>query len=152
MPSIKTWLIQNRDKYTDRKQYINDCIKELNVRRGSVLFKSRFIWPAKEKVVIDKDSEKDIIDPKSFIAEIDIVDKVHKFLDAVVKDGYIEDEKLRKRFDISRTRWKELVRLPIFEDHILTYDCGNARKQTVWSSKEGIQIVRSTVSMARYDN
>jgi len=28
MPSIKAWLIQNRDKYTDRKQYINDCIKD----------------------------------------------------------------------------------------------------------------------------
>lgn len=152
MTTIKEWLTKNKGNYTDRRQCLDDCAKELKVRRDSVLEQSRFIWPAKEPMNLDAtDTVKDIITPADFIAEIDIVAKVLGFLDENVKEGYIENEKLRKRFGVSHTKWKELIRLPIFKDRSITYDCGNARKQTVWSSQRGIEIVRSTVSMARYD-
>ena len=126
---------------------------ELKVRKDSVWKQMGRLWPRPGKGIPKnpEDLIKDVIPPEQFLAEVDDVRKVLDFLNATVKDSYIESDKLRRKFEVSQTRWKEMVQLPVFVDRSLTYDCGGGRKKTVWSSKQGIETARKTISMARYD-
>lgn len=77
--------------------------------------------------------------------------RVLDFLNADVKEGYIEDEKLRKRIGVNAAKWKEMVNLPVFESRRLVYFRGDGAKQAVWSSEKGIKKAKETISMARYE-
>ena len=104
-----------------------------------------------KKIKIQKGSVKDIMQPDEFISGIDIVKQVVEFLNIEVKDGYIEDEKLRRRFEISIGKWKEIKNLPIFGERMFIYTKPTGQKATVWSSKKGIKTARETISLARYE-
>ncbi len=98
-----------------------------------------------------KDKKKDIMQPDEFITGIDIVKQIADFLNSKVKDGYIEDEKLRRRFEIGMSKWGEIKRLPIWDGRIFIYHTPTGQKSAVWSSAKGIELARKTISMARYE-
>ena len=152
--TARKWLIANRDLYSDRRQWIKDSAKTLSQSEKSVATKANQhqLWN-KERVRMTKSDEcgKDIIPAEDFLNDIDIVKKVLDFLNETVADSYIEDDKLRRKLDISQSRWRQMTQLPPFENRSITYDCGGGRKKTVWSSEEGIEAARQRISMARYD-
>lgn len=94
--------------------------------------------------------EKDVIPPDKFLSGVDIVAKVLDFMNKGVKDGYIDDDKLRKRFGISSTKWREMTKLTPFEDRSLRYE-RDGKQMVVWSSLRGIERAKKTISMARYE-
>lgn len=170
--TIKEWLNEHRDEYkNDRSGGIKKCAEELGIALKSVQNKVPNIWPAGEFKNVNgrtnrlktenqpkiktsnyaHDVKKDIIDADNFINSVDIVKQIMNFLNDEVKDGYIDDEKLRRRFEISTGKWREVQRLPIFEGRIFTYNRPNGSKATVWSSKKGISLAKNTISMARYE-
>ncbi len=100
---------------------------------------------------IQKSSVRDIMHPDEFIGGIDIVKQVMEFLNAEVKDSYIEDEKLRRRFEITIGKWKEIKSLQVFDDRMFIYSKPTGQKATVWSSKKGVKTAKETISMARYE-
>jgi len=96
-------------------------------------------------------SGRDIIQSDEFIGGIDIVRQVMAFLNNEIKDDYIEDEKLRRRFEITIGKWKEIKSLPVFNERLFIYTKPTGQKETVWSSKRGVKMARETISMARYE-
>lgn len=152
--TARQWLVAHRDKYTDKQQWIKDCADILNQSEKSVASKANYhqLWGKEESLSMPiTECGKDIIPAEDFLNDIDIVKKVLDFLNDTVKDAYVEDDKLRRRLDISQTRWRQMVQLPPFESRSITYDCGGGRKKTVWSSEKGIESARQRISMARYD-
>ena len=114
--------------------------------KGAVISKS-----VQKRIKVQKGSVKDIMQPDEFISGIDIVKQVIVFLNVEVMDGYIEDEKLRRRFEIGTGKWKEIKNLPVFGERMFIYTKPTGQKATVWSSKKGIKTARETISLARYE-
>lgn len=156
MKTIKEWLTENKDAYTDRAQWITDCATQLGFNRKAASNVAARIWPSNKKrdrLALPKENGADIINTSTFLDDIDMVKKVLSFLDTEVQDNYIEDERLRRRFGISRPAWKEMCRLPLFEDRRFTYTKAvGGTKTTVWSSKRGVRTARETISLARYES
>ncbi len=165
MVTIRQWLIENKDKYQDdRINGIKACAKDLNVSIKAIQNKAvgwnaqgMHYSPVSSSGLIPygsiskKVNKKDIMQPEDFLAGIDIVKHIMDFLNDELKDGYIEDEKLRRRFEISITRWNEIKRLPIWEGRVFPYTRRDGTKATVWSSIKGIKKARATISMTRYE-
>ena len=152
-PTISQWLKENKSDYESRSMWIADCVAALGHTKDAVTKKAKKVWPPDElRVPWEKPMEQDsdIIPADDFLAEVDVVDKINQFLTDTVKDNYIETEKLRRRFDVSQTRWREVVNLKMFEGNIFTFDVGGGRKKTVWSSIQGIEKLKATTSLARY--
>jgi len=154
-PTIKQWLSGNQDDYDERQAWINKCAEHLGVTRGAVTKKAKRIWPVEQttvpwEVTPQQESDGDIISANAFLAEIDVVDKINQFLKDTVQGNYIEAEKIRRKFDVSQTKWREISNLQLFEDNIFSFDSGGGRKKTVWSSPEGIAKLKATTSLARY--
>lgn len=153
--TIRQWLETNREFYgntiKERRRWIKDCTKKLNFSMKSVSSKACEIWPERDIRNKPISDEEDVINPEKFIAEIDIVKHVEDFLNNVVKDGYIECEKLRKRLDVSVAKWRELKTLPIFKNRRFIYSKHTGNKTTVWSSEKGIQLAKDTISFSRYE-
>ena len=157
-PTIRQWLKDNKANYDNtvegRKKWIKDCCNILGHSYKTVTGKACQVWPfreAKSCFQSNEDSTADIISPNDFIQEIDIVGQVEDFLNNIVKDGYIECEKLRRKFDVPPTKWRELKRLQKFDDRQFTYTKASNKKTTVWSSIKGIQLAKETINMSRYD-
>lgn len=153
MPTIREWLYKHENEFPTKKEFVEACAEAVGVKKDSVYNVVAEIWPTKKTDTPKSPADlvKDLISPEEFLAEVDDVRKILNFLNEVVTESYIEDEKLRRKFDISHTRWKNLVELPVFEGKSLTYDCGGGRKKTVWSSRKGIEAAKSTISLARYE-
>ena len=162
---IREWLEKNKAKYFEtglRKEGIIACAEELGMSIGGVQNKAASVWPMKNtkkslsfsnslSLTSKRDGTKDILTPDEFISEIDVVRHVMHFLDSEVKDGYIEDEKLRRHFEMGISKWNEVKRLPVWEARIFIYTKPTGQKATVWSSAKGIELARKTISMARYE-
>lgn len=152
--TIKEWLEANKTEYEGRyKEGIAACMDELGVSIKCVQRKARLVWGHQIDAVVNKlpVSDNDIMAPKEFILGIDIVQKIVDFLNKEVGDGYIEDSKLRRRFEVGQSKWGQIKRLPIFEGRLFIYQAKNGQRATVWSSKNGIEIAKKTISMARYE-
>jgi len=76
-------------------------------------------------------SGRDIIQSDEFIGGIDVVKQVMAFLNNEIKDNYIEDEKLRRRFEITIGKWKEIKSLPVFNERLFIYTKPTGQKETV---------------------
>lgn len=155
--TCRQWLEENKSLYNTREELADACANELGLKRNTVRKKLSQVWPVKS---FSKDyclpdfehsSKSDIIATEEFLKSIDVVARLSEFLDENVGDNYIEDEKLRRRMEVSKDRWREIKTLPKFSDRVLTYDCGGGRKKTVWSSVEGISAAKGTISLARYE-
>ncbi len=175
MVTIREWLTKNKSKYAnDRKGWVKGCVENLDVSTKAVQNKAAGIWPARGGTKrenplkglissVGKDmiitgfvkpvnlTNKDVMGAEDFITGIDIVRQIMDFLNTIVKDGYIEDSKLRVKFEIGISKWNEVKRLPIWEDRVFVYTTPTGTKATVWSSKKGIELARKTISMARYE-
>ena len=103
------------------------------------------------KEVLPDDS--DLIDPADLLGRIDVVAQIKKYLDTVVKNKYIDSEKLRTKFGIGKDKWREVSSLPVFDGRTFTYTCSRTgRRVIVWSSKASITAAKETISMSRYDS
>ena len=159
--NIREWLTQNKDNYDGgRAEAIKECAEELSVTVKAVQNMASRVWPIWEKnkngmLSLSKvsvgDKKTDIMQPEEFINGIDIVRQIVDFLNKEVKDGYIEDEKLRRRFEIGMTKWNEIKKLPVWEGRVFVYNTPTGSKTAVWSSRKGIELARETISMARYE-
>ncbi len=163
--NIRQWLKANKEKYKDdRVQGMKACVKVLNASYKGVQKVAAQEWPYTGNLgrkgnsvgpvaasLMPKSSKKDIMCPDTFLSGVDIVQHVMDFLESDVKDGYIEDEKLRRRFEIGTGKWSEIKRLPLWEGRFFVYQKSNGQRATVWSSKKGIELARKTISMARYE-
>jgi len=152
--TIREWLEANKEKYEGRyKEGVAACVTELGVGKKVVQRKARIVWGYQKERVIDESQVlgNDIIAPIDFISGIDIVQKLADFLDTKVMDGYIEDSKLRRRFEIGQSKWNQIKRLPVFEGRLFNYQTRHGQKATVWSSKQGVDVAKKTISMARYE-
>ena len=150
MTTIREWLTENRNNYDDRTRWMKDCAGKLNVSFKSVRNVAAQVWSCRDKVVGRKISS-DVMRPDEFLSSVDVVKHIMDFLDTEVKDGYIEDEKLRRRFEMSISKWNEIKRLVIWDERKFVYIKPNGSKATVWSSAHGIELARKTISMARYE-
>lgn len=165
--TIGQWLTENQDKYKDdRINGVKACAEAVGVSIKAVQNKA-VGWNMQGKVIHNrpisspglisyggipkKGNKKDIMQPEDFLAGIDIVQHIMDFLNDELKDGYIEDEKLRRRFEISTTRWNEIKRLPVWDGRIFPYSRKDGAKATVWSSSKGIKKAKATISMTRYE-
>jgi len=153
-PTINQWLASHMEEYKGRRRaWINVCESDLDVTRDAVTRQARKLWPPdqqrEEKPMDTNDS--DIVLADDFLAVVDVVDQIKRFLDDTLKDNYIETEKLRRRFDVSQSKWREIVNLKMFAANIFTFDCGGGKKKTVWSSAAGIDKLKATTSLSRYD-
>lgn len=165
MITIRKWLEKNREKYQGKRmEGMEACVRDLSFGIKSVQNKAASIWPVIGKEIVPITSEgltgflksknknsNDIMHPDDFIGGIDIVKHIMDFLNTEVKDGYIEDEKLRRHFEIGASKWNEIKRLPIWGERMFSYVKANGQKLVVWSSKKGIERARSTISMTRYE-
>ena len=157
MLTVREWLTKNKSKYEDREKWVEACMEELGVVRKTVMIKARIIWPLEGKTQLDsvssnKKMDKDfLMDKDEFLTGIDVVKQILGFLDEVVGDAYIEDEKLRRRFEVSLPKWKEICDLPVFEGRRFRYTKGSGQKGIVWSSEAGVEEAKKTISMARYE-
>jgi len=162
--TVREWLTANVEHYDNRRKWIKDCAEQLQVKRKTVQEMASEILnsdllssiPIKIQSIKVKSSKisngTHIISKDKFLLGIDIVKQILTFLDKEVGDSYIENEKLRRHFQISIPKWKEIANLPIFETRKLSYLLnGTGQKNTVWSSKEGIENAKATLSMARYE-
>ena len=95
--------------------------------------------------------ETDIIDSDEFISSIDIPRKILIFLDTEVKDGYLPNEKMKTRFKMLSSKWKEIRELPLFANRIFNYTRPDGTRDSVWSSEKGIDLAKNTISMTRYE-
>ena len=165
---IEDWLTENKDKWLhDRVAGMKACAEELGCSLKGVQNRAATIWPLGDYPIVPRsksipktkinipdknvDGRSDIITAKEFISYIDVVQQIIVFLDNEVKDGYIENERLRRRFEIGTTKWKDIQGLPVFEGRVFVYSKPSGSKATVWSSKQGIELARQTISMARYE-
>lgn len=154
--TVKEWLEANKPKYYPdrRREWYHDCAKETGCSLNTVKKYAPRIWPVESGVSARKikgSEDKDIIAPEAFLSGIDVVQKVIGILDNVVKDAYIEDDKLRKRAGISRPKWKEVSGLSRFDGRRFTYPTDTGQKITVWSSINGVRKAQETISMSRYE-
>lgn len=159
--TTRQWLQKNKEKFAgNRKGWIKTCIKELRVNPKTVYDLTAKIWPNEKRAYCKeikstsptpKFNQKDIISPEEFLKDIDIVQQVLDFLNNEVQDGYVEEDKIKRRFGISISAWKEIGDLPLFIDRKLIYYKSNGGKTIVWSSKKGIEKARQTISMAKYE-
>ena len=132
--------------------YIRRTFKDLVPGNEDYRFKKDCVTKAKAVVKIKKsNSSRDIIQSDEFIGGIDVVRQVMAFLNNEIKDNYIEDEKLRRRFEITIGKWKEIKSLPVFNERLFIYTKPTGQKEIVWSSKRGVKMARETISMARYE-
>jgi len=165
--TVKEWLEANMDKYDDYNKCRMACTKSTKRDPSTVRKYMKRMWTkpiADNRVasrtpgrniagrgVTEEPSPEDIIDKKAFLGSVDLVAQVINYLDDVVKDAYIENEKLRRKFGIGNDKWRDIVRLPVMAGRNLAYNDRDGRKTTVWSSKKGIEAAKATISMARYD-
>jgi len=151
--TIREWLEANKEKYEGRyKEGVAACVNELGVDKKCVQRKARLVWGYQKSVASENLPESnDIIAPIDFISGIDIVQKIVDFLDTKVMDGYIEDSKLRRRFEMGQSKWNQIKRLPVFEGRLFNYQTRHGQKATVWSSQHGVDVAKKTISMARYE-
>lgn len=148
--TVREWLEQNMEKYTDYDACFKACMKKTKRDPSTIRKYMKNMWEFEEEVE-ELPSGEDIIDKKDFLGSIDIVAKVLEYLDTVVRDAYIENDKLRRKFGINTTKWRDILRLPVMDGRSLSYNDREGRKITVWSSKKGINAAKETISMARYD-
>lgn len=162
MSSIREWLVKNKSKYKDRKSLVKACVKELKVNFKSVMNIVPSVWRMdghplpninnfKKSDKKIKTKETHLMKKDDFLTGIDIVKQILNFLNETVQDSYIEDDKLRRRFEMGITKWKEISELPVFENRQFRYTKGSGQKGVVWSSKKGVEEAKSTISMARYE-
>ncbi len=157
--NIRQWLTESQDKYKDdRIGGMKACAEALNVSFKSVQNMAAHVWPLWEKnkdqtlsLDIKSGKSKDIIQPEEFIDSIDVIKHIMDFLNSEVKDGTIEDERLRRRFEIGISKWNEIKRLPIWEGRIFPYTRKDGAKAIVWSSVKTIKRAKETISMTRYE-
>jgi hypothetical protein len=162
--TTREWLKANMKKYKDYEKCKNACMKATKKTSSTVRKCLNEMWKgergdsrcadgkAKKHTVVDSEiSMEDIIDKKSFLGSVDIVAQILEYLDEVVKDSYVDNEKLRRKFNLGSEKWRDISRLPVMEGRTLSYNDRDGRKTTVWSSKKGIAAAKETISMARYD-
>jgi hypothetical protein len=156
--TARQWFGKHMHKYTDYDKCRKACIKATKKDHSTVRKTLKSIWegeiperrcgPAVKPVDATTD---DIIDKKDFLGSVDVVAQILKYLDTDVKDAYIENDKLRRKFGIGTDKWRDIVRLPVTEGRSISYNDRTGRRTTVWSSKKGIDAAKETISMARYD-
>ena len=154
MTTIKVWLRDVGPRFEVRSEMVRACAKELGVSEKSV--RNYVVGVLGEVAVVGgtkrrkKRKKVKVLEKGKFLESVDCVGKVVRFLDKVVGENYIEEEKLRRKFEISQVRWRELLRLKVFEGRRISVE-QEGRKVTVWSTRKGIEELRDTVNMSRWE-
>ena len=120
-PDVTRIQMTGNPEYPDRKSMIKACHE---VMGGNITHVRNTVYEefrrteglSMPKARTSVPIERDLISPDIFLNEIDLVKQVRDFLNNTVKDSYIEDDKLRRRLEISIPRWKEICQLPIFAE------------------------------------
>ena len=174
--TAREWCVANIDRYKSRDAFIRACVKAVGCNAGRVRTLIAECFPKFQNpsynsrrkgnqntvsepptpsmgtiVTPKKGSKNDIVPAAEFLASIDIVGSVIKFLDEEVGSCFIENEALRRRFGIGREKWKEMTSLPVFDGRSFTYTNKDGKRVTEWSSVKGIEKAKKVISMACYD-
>ena len=161
--TVVEWLEKNADKYSSKADCVHGCVAALKCGERTVYKKIaalNLVWDCEGNPTVATQAApkksgkggKDIIPADQFLGKLDKVAAITKYLDDEVKDSYIEDDRLRRRFGFGKDKWRDVNSLPCFEGRVFSFlDSESGRKVTVWSSKRGIENARSTISMDRYD-
>lgn len=160
--TAREWVKEHYHEYHDRTELCKACMEALGkhpsvIRRAinnlNITYPSGLIKGPVARATEDPEQgdPSDIIAPKEFLQDVDIISRIDNFLNKTVKNSYIPDEKLRQRFNIGKERWKEIRSTPIFLARQFTYSDLDNRKNTVWSSEYGVEQAKQAISMSRYD-
>lgn len=157
MNKVERFLRENIEDYNNIEELIKVCAHNFHISKDKIskVFKDIAVFNKSNsflKFKQEKNNNSEIIDASSLLSSLDIVAKIKEYLNNVVKDNYIDNDVLRDKFDISREKWKEVISLQIFEARIFSYkDARSGKRTIVWSSKKGIKVAKSTISMSRYE-
>lgn len=140
---IEKWLEERFDRY-DKDALIAKRIEEFGSPMHIVEAKYRRV---EQRMGCNGG---DIISAECLLNSVDDVSRVSDFLEAEVGDNYIDEEKLRVKMEVSKTKWDRLKNLSVFEGRRLSVE-QKGKRVTLWSSAAGIQALKDHISMAKYE-
>ena len=156
---INEWLRRHWDEYETRDERLAACAKAFKKSSGRLTKKS--FSDAHSRISREKrtasapscEVPSDLIPAEKIFEKIDIPARIRDFLSLVVKSGFIADDRLRDRLNVSRTEWRNVRNLEEFKDNVFTFldSTQNNRRITVWGNKETVRRARATVSLGRYE-
>ena len=157
--TITGWLRDHWDEFENDPDRRAACLKAFRSAKIRVTEKSildahgRLARRGRVATVLSDAPEDDLIPAEQIFCKIDIPSRVRDFLGTVVKGGFIRDDRLRARLNVSQTEWRNVRNLAEFQDNIFTFldSTRNNSKVTVWGNKETVRRARATVSLGRYE-
>ena len=141
-PTIRRWLMENRDKHPDREKLIKACIRTLKVCRPAVLLKLKEVAPG----AATADGKKLGFSKVEFMAQQDDLTAaraaIRQGLAALGSDNILSDTDFRRFCNGPSTGWKEAMQG--FSENL--FRCGG---KVWWAAKTTVKQVLRDVRKAK---